>query len=104
MYILLYEVVITLTNKCYQAHHVNFRKVRHVVEEEIGCPIKERFALFAEEPLAAASLAQVHRAVLRDGTRVVVKVQYPHSYQRFMADVWLMARFVDLVEMVCVFW
>ncbi|MCP5070646.1 MAG: ABC1 kinase family protein [bacterium] len=54
-----------------------FEIVREVVEKELGKPLNEVFLEFAEEPLAAASLAQVHVATLRNGTQVAVKVQYP---------------------------
>ena len=48
-----------------------------VLESELGEPVEEAFASFEFEPLAAASIGQTHRAVLNDGTRVVVKVQRP---------------------------
>ncbi len=51
-------------------------EIRKRVEEELG-PMEEVFSSFDEEPIASASLGQVHRACLRDGECIVVKVQYP---------------------------
>lgn len=68
----------------------SFRAVQTVVEEELGRPIHEVFASFDREPLAAASIAQVHRASLRtdDGpVEVVVKVQRPDVADRVHADI-----------------
>ena len=52
-------------------------EVETVLHEEFGAPVGEVFAEFDPRPLAAASIAQVHRATLRDGSQVVVKVQRP---------------------------
>jgi ubiquinone biosynthesis protein len=54
-----------------------FAVVREIVEADLGTPIEEVFTRFHPEPLAAASIAQVHLATLRTGEEVVVKVQRP---------------------------
>jgi ubiquinone biosynthesis protein len=54
-----------------------FEEARQVVEEELGARISKIYAEFEAEPVAAASLGQVHRATMRDGRRVAVKVQRP---------------------------
>ena len=54
-----------------------FDVVRRVVEEDLGRPLDAVFAAFERAPLASASIAQVHPAVLRTGEAVVVKVQRP---------------------------
>ena len=54
-----------------------FESIRRVVEEDLGKPIGSVFAEFETTPVAAASLAQVHRAQLITGEKVAVKVQYP---------------------------
>src|SRR2546427_52173 len=53
----------------------SFAEVERIVEEELGARISKIFQTFESTPMAAASLGQVHRAALRDGREVVVKVQ-----------------------------
>jgi ubiquinone biosynthesis protein len=55
----------------------NFAAVRQVIEDDLGQPLGAVFSHFETEPVAAASIAQVHKAVLRSGEDVVVKVQRP---------------------------
>ena len=57
-----------------------------VVTEELGRPPEQAFATWDPEPIAAASIGQVHRAITLDGRAVAVKVQYPGIAETFAAD------------------
>lgn len=61
-------------------------EAEHIVEAELGVRISKLFDTFEQEPIAAASLGQVHRARLRDGRRVAVKVQRPDIRRQIMDD------------------
>ena len=65
--------------------------IEQVLTEELGRSIYTEFATIDRQPLAAASIAQVHRAVLIDGTEVVVKVQRPSVATRVHRDLAIMA-------------
>lgn len=64
----------------------------------LGRPPEEAFAEFEAEPMAAASIAQVHRAVLADGSRVVVKVRRPGIEAKIEADLRILEHVAKLVE------
>ena len=64
----------------------SFAEVDAIVSSELGIRISKAFAEFDPEPLAAASLAQVHRAQMRDGRAVVVKVQRPGVREQIVND------------------
>lgn len=68
------------------AEPLPFDVVRQVAEEELGARLADVFARVDPEPLGSASIAQVHRAVLRDGRVVAVKVQRPDIRSRILED------------------
>ncbi len=62
------------------------RTARAIIQDELGDTPEALFATFEEQPFAAASTAQVHRATLKDGTQVVVKIQRPNIDVTVKAD------------------
>ena len=60
--------------------------VHTVLADQLGPDWRDRFAEFNDDPAAAASIGQVHRAVYRDGRTVAVKIQYPGAGKALMAD------------------
>ena len=69
-----------------QIEPFNFEEVERIVSSELGVRISKAFADFEPTPLAAASLGQVHRAYMRDGRAVVVKVQRPDIRELIVDD------------------
>jgi predicted unusual protein kinase regulating ubiquinone biosynthesis (AarF/ABC1/UbiB family) len=63
-----------------------FEVVAGILEEELGAPVEDLFEWISEQPIASASLAQVHEARLRTGERVAVKVQYPEVAALVQSD------------------
>ncbi len=68
------------------------------MEEEFGAPLSTIFATIDSSPIAAASLAQVHKATLMDGSEVAVKVQYPEAQTVFPIDLASMRRSLRVVR------
>jgi ubiquinone biosynthesis protein len=68
----------------------SFAEVERVVREELELPIEKLFTSFEEKPMAAASIGQVHRAVLPNGKKVAVKVQRPDAPRQIEADLSLL--------------
>ncbi|MGZ5060097.1 MAG: ABC1 kinase family protein [Methylobacter sp.] len=68
------------------------------LEEDLGGSLDDIFSEFETEPLAAASIAQVHKAVLKDGTPVILKIRRPGLRKLIEADLRLLNRIVDIAE------
>lgn len=77
---------------------VPIERLRPQLREDLGAEPEAVFARFDTEPLAAASIAQVHRARLHDGTEVVVKIRRPDIAETIAADLRLLARLATVAE------
>jgi predicted unusual protein kinase regulating ubiquinone biosynthesis (AarF/ABC1/UbiB family) len=70
----------------HDAKPVSFRAIEKVIAQDLDGGLEEHFSDFEREPIAAASIGQVHRAQLHDGRTVAVKVQYPGIAEAIHAD------------------
>jgi ubiquinone biosynthesis protein len=73
-------------------------EIREVIEEELGAEVEELYASFDDAPIASASIGQVHRATLKDGREVVVKIQRPGIEEEVEADLDLLLRQARFLE------
>lgn len=72
--------------------------IRKTIEEELGTTIAEAFAEFDDQPVASASIGQVHRARLPDGRQVAVKVRHPGVEERLKVDADILVGLSELFE------
>ncbi len=75
-----------------------YAAVEEIVTSELGVRISKAFSSFDQQPIAAASLGQVHRAALRDGRRVVVKVQRPDIAKQVADDFEVLAQIAEFID------
>ena len=75
-----------------------YEQVEQIVTTELGVRISKAFSTFEREPLAAASLGQVHRATMRDGRPVAVKVQRPLIREQIVTDLEAMAQIAEFAD------
>ncbi len=77
---------------------VDWKDIRAALEAEYDKPLDEMFRSVSEEPIAAASIAQVHRAVMPDGREIVLKVLRPGIRDVVEADLYILARLAEFAE------
>jgi len=88
------QVLSTMDSMHAQAPPMHFSLLREMVRNELGKEPSELFADFDKEPFAAASIGQVHRATLKSGETVAVKIQYPGIGRAIEADLRNLMAFV----------
>ncbi|MFD0713566.1 ABC1 kinase family protein [Paenibacillus sp. GCM10027626] len=76
----------------------SYEEVKQIVEDELGVPIEQLYLTFDQTPMASASIGQVHRAQLHDGTVVAVKVQRPRIAAVIETDLDMLAELARLAE------
>ncbi|XP_077421357.1 aarF domain-containing protein kinase 1 isoform X2 [Vanacampus margaritifer] len=89
-YLLPQEYTSTLKVLHSRAPQSSMDEIEQVIREDLGKELSELFAFFDETPQGAASLAQVHKAVLHDGKTVAVKVQHPKVQRQSSKDILVM--------------
>ncbi|NOY76921.1 MAG: hypothetical protein GXO76_03510 [Calditrichaeota bacterium] len=77
---------------------VQFELIKSKIEEEFSSPLHEIFSEFQEESLAAASMAQVHRATLKTGEDVAVKILRPNIHKIIKTDIEILFSIAELIE------
>ena len=88
-----------LENLCENSTPLSLEEVTAVVEEQLKASMRNVFRQFDEIPLGAASIGQVHKAVLKDGRQVVVKVQRPGVQETMRHDIMLLRKLVGPLKM-----
>ncbi|XP_035757868.1 aarF domain-containing protein kinase 1 isoform X2 [Egretta garzetta] len=99
-YLLPEEYTRTLKVLHSQAPQSTRQEIEQVIREDLGKEIKEIFVSFEDTPMGAASLAQVHKAVLQDGRTVAVKIQHPKVQAQSSKDILLMEVLVLVVKQI----
>lgn len=92
------DIIKELENLQDQAQQFSFEMVQEIIQQELGHPIQEIFKEFNEHPLAAASIGQVHYAVLKTGEKAAVKIQRPNMTKIIETDLEILQDLAILAE------
>lgn len=93
-----FELVEELTKLHDQVAPMDWELAKDAIESNLGCPSENVFESIDSTPIAAASLSQVHRARLRDGSDVVIKIQRPGVKKMIEADMVILKDIAQLLE------
>ncbi|XP_033498900.1 aarF domain-containing protein kinase 1 isoform X3 [Epinephelus lanceolatus] len=97
-YLLPEEYTSTLKVLHSRAPQSSMEEIQQVIREDLGKELSELFVTFEEKPQGAASLAQVHKAVLHDGRTVAIKVQHPKVQRQSSKDIVVMEVLLRVVH------
>ncbi len=92
------ELVEELTKLQDEVTPFPFEGVRRIIEKELEAPLEKKFFYFDPDPIASASLAQVHKAVTPNGEKVVVKVQRPEIKEVIDSDMSILKDLANLLD------
>lgn len=93
-----YEVIGELEKLQDKVPSFPFTQVRNIIEQELGSPLEEIYQQFNSSPLAAASIGQVHQAILKTGEKVAVKIQRPGIVSTIETDLEILHVLANLAE------
>lgn len=86
-----------LMRLCSEVAPMSFEEVEEILQDSYGMDWREIFQNIEEKPLGSASIAQVHKAVLKDGRQVVMKIQRRGIYETMARDIVLLKRAVKVL-------
>ncbi len=92
------DMVAEISSLQHSAPAMPFHTVKSEVETALGAALDEHFVEFSEQPIGAASIGQVHKATLKDGTDVAVKVQYPGIASTIRSDMGNLGTLLNLLR------
>lgn len=92
------DFIVELSKLQERVKPVPFEEIKDVIEKEFKMSISDIFPVFEKQPHATASLAQVHRAKIKEGVEVVVKVQRPKARNMIESDFSIIRRIAEMLE------
>lgn len=85
---------VKLSKICDHINPISFKKIKKQIEKEYGCKIEDKFKKIYEEPVGSASISQVHKAILKNGDVVAIKVKRKDVTKKIEHDIKQIRKFV----------